>query len=119
MTAPTPKVTLTPEVYDYFRRYYAQPDHGAWGIYHVWLDDGNYDLDPIGEPNDCSGFYRVTDEDRRMWEVFREMTPSQRRRIAKRCRLPEPEPYRGPPMRVVAVDHESGIVTLESSLEES
>jgi len=80
VTAPNPKVTLAPEVYAYFKVYHRR--NLAWGIYHVYLDDGNYRLTPPEVPY---GDDRVTDEDRRMWDLFRQMTPSQRARLAKRC----------------------------------
>jgi hypothetical protein len=79
MTAHTPKPTLTPERVAWFGAYrHANP---SWGVFHVILDDGNWRL-------------RVTDEqlqgqpedvvENARW--FNALTPSQRARLAKRCR---------------------------------
>ncbi len=114
MTAPSPVVQLTPEIHAYFKRYLER--NLAWGIYHVWLDDCNWDLE-VDEAPPCgwSQDYATpcTDEDRRMWALFREMTPSQRRRVRDRATpKPPPEPAIATRFRVIGVDHESGIVTL-------
>ncbi len=118
MTAPVKRFTLTPEVYAYFSAYLAK--NPAWGIYHVWLDDGNYKAEPPEKPYDAG--VAVTAEDLRMWELFRAMTPTQRKRVGERCGQLElaarkamfDRVVRGAPLVVTDVDHEAGVVPFDS-----
>lgn len=76
MTAHRPKpVTLTPEIVERFRDYHRR--HLAWGIFHVSLDDGNYECGAARERD-----VNYTDEERELAALFNVMTPSQRRRLA-------------------------------------
>jgi hypothetical protein len=117
VSAPKPKVTLTPEVHAYFTAYLKK--NPAWGIYHVFLDDGNYgDVpeEPYAGGWDQDYATPCTDEDRRMWALFRQMTPSQQRRIAKKNSAlfyGEPADPVHASFRVATIDHETGVVTLE------
>jgi len=82
MTKPSAKVTLTPEIYERFASYHRR--NLAWGIFHVWLDDGNYKGKmpawPWGtEPDE------MTEEEHGLWGIFCQLSPSQMARIAGRC----------------------------------
>jgi hypothetical protein len=77
MTAPSPRISLTPEIYARFTAYHRK--ELAWGIFHVWLDDGNYDIRPEPAPPN------MTAEERDLWDIFRQLSPSQMARLAKRC----------------------------------
>jgi hypothetical protein len=89
MTAHKEKPTITPERVEWFAHYYAE--NLAWGVFHVSLDDGNYELGAAdgatwnelarawGPP------YRIGDDwpedvrEHAAW--FDTLTPSQRRRL--------------------------------------
>ncbi len=80
MTRPSAKINLTPELYGRFASYHRR--ELAWGVFHVWLDDDNYRIPVRAEslPSDA------TDEERELWSIFCQLSPSQIARIAKRCR---------------------------------
>lgn len=77
MTAHRPKLTLTPEIIQRFADYYNRPGNGAWGIFHVYLDDGNQGL-PIEQRHIDEA---ETDEERELLAIFAQLTYSQRVRL--------------------------------------
>lgn len=78
MTAPSAKVTITPELVARFAAYYrANP---AWGIVHVSFDDGNWTHTVSGFTHDDD-----TDEDRAIAAIHDALTPSQRRRLRNKA----------------------------------
>lgn len=114
MTAHRPKPTITPERVDWFARYHAK--ELAWGVFHVWLDDGNYGLP-----------FELHDQDQPAEVIeaaqwFARLTPSQRKRLGRKAEVRMYElglvrrPPRGPfePMVVTAVDAERGVITCEA-----
>lgn len=114
MTAHRPKPTITPERVDWFARYHAE--NLAWGVFHVWLDDGNYTVpfslyDPA-QPADVV----------EAGEWFAKLTPSQRKRLGEKAtaRMYEAgyakRPPRGPfgTLTVMKIDADAGTITVES-----
>lgn len=87
MTRPSAKFTLTHEIYERFTDYHRH--NLAWGIFHVWLDDGNYKGTMPEWPWGTKA-EEMTDEEHELWAVFRQLSPSQISRLAKRCALPWP-----------------------------
>lgn len=78
MTAHRPKPTITPERIEWFARYLRREP--AWGVFHVWLDDGNYDLpftlyDADGQAPDVI----------EAGEWFAKLTASQRKRLGHKA----------------------------------
>jgi hypothetical protein len=119
MTAPSPKTTITPEWIDWFARYYS--NNQAWGVFHVWLDDGNCkiayvlsDSEKVGLPTDVLEAAR--------W--FALLSPSQKERLGRKAedRAYELGLLRRVPVttnlgsvRCVAIDRDAGILTVEST----
>jgi hypothetical protein len=76
VTAHRSKPTITPAWIERFARYYR--DNPAWGVFHVCLDDHNWDCptgEPVGVP-DCPADMRA---------FFDALSPSQRRRLGRRA----------------------------------
>lgn len=99
MTAHRQKPTITPERVTWFRAYYRE--NPSWGVFHVSLDDGNYDrgaATTMKRPG-TGCFIGDTwvperhDLPREDWppdlrgaaEWFDKLTPSQRRRLGKKA----------------------------------
>lgn len=78
MTAPRVDIPVTYELLERFKAYHNK--HGAWGIFHVSLDDGNYRLG-AADLDDSN-----TDEERELAAIFERLTPTQRRKIKGLCR---------------------------------
>ncbi len=99
MTAHRIKPTITPERVAWFSAYLQE--HPAWGVFHVSLDDGNYDCGAAkhtkrpGTGCYVDGVHVPEQHDlpREEWpadlreaaEWFDKLTPSQRRRLAKKA----------------------------------
>lgn len=80
---------MTPRLIEWFRRY--RTDHPTWGVFHVWLDDGNYKIPVVVSDAEidhahpgASARYRA--EVREMAATFARLSPSQRKKLAERCR---------------------------------
>lgn len=71
VTAPGARVALTPALVDRFASYHRR--ELSWGIFHVALDDDNYEAD-CDEPR--------TDEERDLASLFRQMSRTQRAKLA-------------------------------------
>ena len=54
---------------DYYRR------NRAWGVFHVCLDDGNWDCGPAEPP--------YTDEEQRLVDIHEDLSKTQRRKLAR------------------------------------
>lgn len=99
MTAHRIKPTITPERVTWFSAYLQE--HPAWGVFHVSLDDGNYDrgaakyMKRPGTGCYVDGAWVPEQHDlpREEWPAdlrdaadwFDKLTPSQRRRLAKKA----------------------------------
>lgn len=82
MTKPNAQETLTPERVKWFAEYYKK--HPEWGIFHVSLADGNYQL---GAATDFS-IWLSNESEAELREVaawFNRLSPSQRRRLQMRA----------------------------------
>jgi hypothetical protein len=78
VTAPVRAAYVTADLVQRFASYLSR--NGAWGCFHVYLDDGNYDsLTSIEEHERICG--ALNDEERGLMEVFVKLTPSQRRKL--------------------------------------
>lgn len=79
MTAPNVRIPVTPELLARFRAYHAR--HGAWGMFHTCLDDGNYST----FTNDGVSTWPVegTEEERELASILEQLTPTQRAKIAR------------------------------------
>ena len=81
MSAHRQKPTITAERVAWFARYYAH--NCAWGVFHVWLEDGNYGLGGFAEW--LGGFAEWLDgqpvDVRAAATWFLTLTPSQQRRL--------------------------------------
>lgn len=73
------KIIITPEILQRFRSYHKR--HGAWGVFHVMLDDRNLKLLP--KPGLTCGVF--TDEEQELYDLLEKMSTTQRGRIAKEC----------------------------------
>ena len=80
MTAHREKPTLTPDRIAWFADYHRQ--HPSWGIFHVALDDGNYEC---GAAKESWAITPWTDAEREAAAWFDQLTPSQRRRLGQRA----------------------------------
>ena len=76
------KQTLTPELYEWFARYVHK--ELAWGIFHISLDDGNYEY-PVRVD-------QIDDDDVRNWpglmekvEIFNQLSYSQRKKLGQKA----------------------------------
>lgn len=65
-----------------FARYLSR--NPSWGIFHVVMDDGNFDCDYRGEP--------ATAEERELAAIFDAMTGSQRAKVARLVTRPRSAP---------------------------
>ena len=77
MTAP--KKPTIPEVFDRFNVYHQQ--HGAWGVLHVVLDDGNHEdhfLEGLPERARAAG----DEEGAQLAELLQLMSRTQRRKLS-------------------------------------
>ncbi len=75
----SPKINLTPEIYQRFAEYYRR--NVVWGIFHVALDDGNYDKD-IKE----SSFNIITTaEEKELATIFNQLSHSQRKKLGRKA----------------------------------
>ena len=70
------KIAVTKEIMDLFKSYHVR--NGAWGVFHVLLDDRNLKL----LPKEDSVF---TEEERLLLSLLRRMSPTQRGKIATHC----------------------------------
>ena len=59
-----------------FASYYQ--NNPSWGIFHVVMDDGNWAMDHAPP---------ATQEERLLAGIFNNLTPSQRRKVAKQARV--------------------------------
>lgn len=134
MTKHRDKPTITPERVQWFLAYYER--HPGWGIFHVSLGDGNYELGAADTTHwEALDIYDRKERDYRTWpdrmqwpaeyreaaEWFDRLTQSQRRRLgnkvsgleqaARAVRYDPPVPPGI--LRVVAIDIEAGVITLE------
>lgn len=125
MTAHRPKPTLTPERIDWFARYYSQ--NQAWGVFHVCLDDGNYDCKagPFhADPAVVAALRASWPADLRdAAEWFDKLTASQRRRLGQKAErramelglVPMSRPGPRLTLTVTKADVENGKITMEAS----
>lgn len=84
MTAHNEKPTLTPERVRWFAEYYKR--NPAWGVFHVALDDGNYECG-AATWDPAAGLMRAAwpADLREAAEWFETLTKSQRRRLAHKA----------------------------------
>lgn len=95
MTAHTPKPTITLERVEWFARYYLE--NAAWGVFHVCLDDGNWELGAAYEMHRPGAPTNLADPAcwmrRAEWPAdvlehalwFETLSPSQRRRLGRKA----------------------------------
>lgn len=82
MTKPSAKVSVSQGLIDRFADYHRR--NLAWGVFHVWLDDGNYDSSFSVEQLESWGM-TLTDEERELGAIFEDLSATQRAKISKRA----------------------------------
>jgi len=78
---PDDKMQLTPEIYRRFAEYHRH--NAAWGIFHVPLDDGNYELEAWTDRDDDDD--PITDEERALADIFNQLSYSQRKKLGRKA----------------------------------
>ncbi|HEY8560490.1 MAG TPA: hypothetical protein VIL74_08940 [Pyrinomonadaceae bacterium] len=77
---PEKAITLSEAIYARFADYYRR--NPAWGVFHVSLADGNYELGSGIAFFDAS---KVTDEERDLSAIFEKLSYSQRKKLAAKA----------------------------------
>ncbi len=80
MTAPVKEITLTDGIYRRFAHYHKY--NAAWGVFHVSLDDGNWDcaIDP-----DWMELDELTYDIPELIAIHNKLSPSQRKKLAAKA----------------------------------
>jgi len=74
------KFNITPTILEEFRAYHEKEENGAWGLFHVLLSDKNLHVRNVPKPEMCR-----TPEELYLAAYLRNMSTTQRGRIAKEC----------------------------------